>query len=100
MDLPRQRLDVDAVAFDLLTALVDSWTLWEAVAGDVGLGREWRRTSLHLITQVGDYVPYDEMVRRAARDVGLRDESVEALLGRWHELRPWPEVPDVLAQVR
>ena len=23
-----------AVAFDLLTALLDSWTLWNAVAGD------------------------------------------------------------------
>jgi 2-haloacid dehalogenase len=29
----------DVVLFDLLTALLDSWTLWNAVAGDEDSGR-------------------------------------------------------------
>jgi hypothetical protein len=36
----------NAIAFDLLTALVDSWTLWANVAGSDELGRLWRTTSL------------------------------------------------------
>jgi hypothetical protein len=47
---PSTPLDVDAVAFDLLTALVDSWTLWEDVAGEAALGRHWRQASLRLVT--------------------------------------------------
>lgn len=92
-------LDVDAIAFDLLTALVDSWTLWEDVAGDAALGRSWRQASLRLITAAGQYVPYEEMVRRAATEVGVPIERSEVLLGRWGELRPWPEAPAVLARL-
>ena len=33
----------DAVAFDLLTALMDSWTLWNDVAGSPEAGLRWRR---------------------------------------------------------
>jgi 2-haloalkanoic acid dehalogenase type II len=96
----RRPLQVDAIAFDLLTALIDSWTLWEAVAEDVELGRSWRRTSLALITATGAYVPYEQMVQQAASAVGLPNERAKDLLDRWGELRPWPEVPDVLAQLR
>ena len=32
-----------AVVFDLLTALLDSWTLWNAVAGSEEAGMRWRR---------------------------------------------------------
>jgi len=90
-------LDVDAVAFDLLTALVDSWSLWERIAGNPALGRTWRQASLRLITAAGDYVPYEEMVRRAAVEVGVPVERAEAILAGWGELRPWPETPGVLA---
>jgi len=93
-------VQVDAIAFDLLTALIDSWTLWESVAGDVELGRAWRRTSLRLITAAGSYVPYEQMVQQAAGEVGLPVDRAAVLLERWGELRPWPEVPDVLAQLR
>ena len=44
-----------AVAFDLLTALIDSWSLWIEVAGDAELGKKWRRNSLLLVTSAGDY---------------------------------------------
>src|SRR3954447_4224733 len=96
----RRPLQVEAVAFDLLTALVDSWSLWEDVAGDAEDGRAWRRASLRLVTAPGDYVPYEAMVRRGAEEVGLETALADRLLERWSELRPWPEVPDVLAKLR
>ena len=90
-------LDVDSVAFDLLTALVDSWSLWERVAGEVALGRAWRTASLRLVTSAGQYEPYDGMVRRAALEVGVPVERADTLLERWPEILPWPEAPSVLA---
>lgn len=48
----------EAIAFYLLTALVDSWSLWIAVAGDEDLGRRWRATSVRMVTSTGDYQPY------------------------------------------
>jgi 2-haloacid dehalogenase len=95
----REMLDVDAIAFDLLTALVDSWTLWETVAGDAKVGRKWRQASLRLVTAAGSYVSYDEMVRRAAGEVGLPQMIAEELIERWPELKPWPEVPGLLQQL-
>ena len=32
----------EAVLFDLLTALLDSWTVWNETAGSEAKGREWR----------------------------------------------------------
>jgi 2-haloacid dehalogenase len=92
-------LDVDAVAFDLLTALIDSWSLWERVAGDPALGRVWRQASLRLITAAGAYLPYEEMVRRAAVEVDVPVERSGELLERWAELQAWPEAPAVLAKL-
>lgn len=31
-----------AVLFDLLTALLDSWTVWNTAAGSEAAGRAWR----------------------------------------------------------
>lgn len=95
----RERIDVDAVAFDLLTALIDSWTLWEKVAGDRKLGRRWRQSSLRLVTAAGAYAPYEEMVRMAAGEVGLPAMMAEELIERWDELQPWPEVPEILERL-
>ncbi len=90
--MPRFR----AVLCDLLTALVDSWSLWADVAGDVALGRHWRETSLRLITATGAYRPYDELVAEATRAVGLPEARAAALLARWAELAPYPDVPPAL----
>jgi 2-haloacid dehalogenase len=38
--MPEYRFD--AVLFDLLTALLDSWTLWNKVAGSAKDGGNWR----------------------------------------------------------
>ncbi len=92
--------DIEAVGFDLLTALIDSWSLWESVAGDVEKGRAWRRASLRLVTQAGRYVPYEQMVAAATSEVGLHPSYADALLSRWGELAPWPEAPSVLTELR
>ncbi|MCH8925971.1 MAG: HAD-IA family hydrolase [Proteobacteria bacterium] len=97
MDRPSFRpSDIEAVAFDLLTALIDSWSLWIEVAGDEALGRAWRGASLRRVTGAGDYRPYEDIVRAAAAEMDLPPGCAEALLDRWGELEPWPEVPGVL----
>jgi 2-haloacid dehalogenase len=80
-----------AIAFDLLTALVDSWSLWAKVAGAEELGRRWRIASLRMVTSTGVYQPYHEMVRRAALEVGLPPARADDLIARWAEIKPWPD---------
>lgn len=90
----------NAIAFDLLTALVDSWTLWAKVAGSDELGRLWRTTSLRIVTSTGVYQPYEEMVRRAAAELGLEPTRADELIARWGEIKPWPETPKILRRLR
>jgi 2-haloacid dehalogenase len=89
----------DAVAFDLLTALLDSWTLWNSVAGSAEGGTRWRRRYLEITYGCGAYRPYEALVREAAADVGLPASCAERLESRWGELGPWPEAPQVLAKL-
>ena len=97
MDRPPLRpSEIEAVAFDLLTALIDSWSLWIEVAGNEALGRAWRGASLRRVTGAGDYRPYEDIVRAAAAEMDLPPARAEALLARWGELKPWPEAPGVL----
>lgn len=90
-----------AVAFDLLTALMDSWAFWIKAAGDETLGRTWRRASLRLVTTAGVYRPYEETVFEAANEVGVSGERADQLLKDWMagKLAPWPEAPSVLAKL-
>ena len=97
MDRPSFRpTNIEAVAFDLLTALIDSWSLWIEVAGNEALGRARRGASLRRVTGAGDYRPYEDIVRAAAAEMDLPPAHAEALLDRWGELKPWPEPPGVL----
>lgn len=89
----------DAVIFDLLTALLDSWTLWNDVAGSPEAGLVWRRRYLEITYGCGAYRPYETLVREAARDVGLPQSLGEALERRWGELQAWPEARAVLAKI-
>ena len=89
----------DAVVFDLLTALIDSWTLWDNVAGSADDGTKWRRRYLEITYGCGAYRPYETLVREAARDVGLPERLGEELERRWDELAPWPEAPAVLKKI-
>jgi 2-haloacid dehalogenase len=89
-----------AVLFDLLTALLDSWSLWNAVAGSEAKGRAWRAEYLRLTYGSGTYVSYEGLVREAARATGLSDSVPQALEDRWTELAPWSGVEDALDALR
>jgi len=95
----RPRPLVEAIAFDLLTALIDSWSFWIRIAGDDALGRAWRAASLKLVTSAGAYRPYEKIVVEAALESGVPPARAEELLAGWADLRPWPEVPAVLSQL-
>lgn len=85
-----------AVLFDLLTALLDSAALWDAVAGGAEQGRPWRAAYLRNTYAAGAYRPYEELVRQAACEVGLPEILADRLVSRYGELAPWPEVDEVL----
>lgn len=90
----------DAVMFDLLTALLDSWTLWNSVAGDEAAGLRWRRQYLELTYGCGSYRPYETLVAEAAAATAMPPGAAAALAARWSELTPWPEAPPLLAGLR
>jgi 2-haloacid dehalogenase len=89
----------EAVAFDLLTALLDSWTLYARVAGSEALGRTWRLASLRRVTAQGSYRPYEDILADAAADAGVPPAKRDELVSRWGELRPWTEAPAVLQEL-
>ncbi|MBK9978252.1 MAG: HAD-IA family hydrolase [Gemmatimonadetes bacterium] len=93
-------LHVDAILFDLLTALLDSWTLWNHAAGSAAEGRRWRQRYLEITYAAGHYSPYDALVHESARSAGLPASVADTLLDTWDTLAPWPEVPAVLASLR
>jgi 2-haloalkanoic acid dehalogenase type II len=84
-----------AACFDLLSALLDSWTVWDGVAASLGrpdLGRAWRMRYLEITSTVGGYRPYLALVTEAAAGVGLPEEAATRLERAWDGLRPWPDV--------
>jgi len=82
----------DAVLFDLLTALLDSWSLWNSVAGSEEAGRKWRAEYLRITYETGAYRPYKDLVASAAEAVGLDRDLADRLDARYAELKPWPGV--------
>jgi 2-haloacid dehalogenase len=93
-----------AIVFDLLTALLDSWTVWdtsiEPNEEHIASGTTWRKRYLELTYGCGEYVDYETLVRRAAKDVGLSETTARNLSLNWDQIQPWPEVPAVLAQLK
>lgn len=88
-----------AVLFDLLTALIDSWSLWDRCAGDAAAGRRWRMTYLKITYGEGRYRPYEMLVREAAVASGLPVTVADDLVAGYASLRPWPEARQVLAEL-
>lgn len=93
-----------AVIFDLLTGLLNSWTVWDAVIPEserhITDGTTWRKRYLELAFACGVYKPYEGLVQQGAADVGLSPAAPEALFKRYLEIEPWPEVPEVLLQLK
>lgn len=85
--------------FDLLTALLDSWTLWNKVAGGAARGGAWRAAYLRITYRTGAYRPYQDLVAEAAEMVGLPRRLADELDARYAELRPWDDVTEVLGKL-
>jgi 2-haloacid dehalogenase len=90
----------DAVLFDLLTALLDSWSLWNSVAGDAEAGQRWRAAYLSITYATGRYQPYEQVVGDAAETVGLPRHLAGELALRYDDIRPWPEAAEVVGRLR
>ncbi len=84
------------VFFDLLSALLDSWSLWDDIAGGEGPGRTWRFEYLQRTYAAGAYVPYLDLVADSAEAVGMPRGFASRLAARWDELVPWPGAGFVL----
>ncbi|MDF3832124.1 HAD-IA family hydrolase [Cupriavidus basilensis] len=89
-----------AVLFDLLTALLDSWTVWNAAAGSEAQGRAWRAEYLKRTYGCGAYVSYEQLVREAARHVGLPPSAPDALEAGWDALPAWDGARALLKALR
>ena len=88
------------ILFDLLTALLDSWAVWDNAAGSSDMGRRWRMSYLKQTYGCGAYRPYETLVAEAAQSVGLDMQAVHRLQESWQNLSPWPEVAAVLHELR
>lgn len=82
---------VDAVLFDLLSAVMNSRRIWTEAAGDLQAGQEWRDAVTRRLTEAPAYVPYEAEVVAATADVGLPSSAATELFERWHEMEPWPD---------
>jgi 2-haloacid dehalogenase len=89
-------LKYKAVLFDLLTGLLDSWTVWNRVARSEAAGRRWRAAYLELTYGCGAYRPYETLVAEAARASGLSHQHASLLEREWETIRPWEEAPAIL----
>src|SRR5438309_9657146 len=88
-----------AVGFDLLTALLDTWSLWSEIAGGRELGMRWHAASQELL-RGKRYRPFEEIVREAASGVGLDAKRPAELLRRWgRDFEPCPDLPPVLERL-
>jgi len=87
-----------AVGFDLLTALLNTWTLWSSVADDGDLGMRWHAASQELL-RGKRYRPFEDIVRESAIQVGVDAKRARELIRRWGDFEPWPDVPPVMERL-
>ena len=92
-----------ALIFDLLTALLDSWSVWDTsipAEKHIASGYTWRRRYLDLTYGCGAYVDYETLVERSAVDTGLSTSAAKSLIENWDNIKPWQEVPQVLRKLK
>jgi 2-haloacid dehalogenase len=95
-----RRSPYGGVLFDLFSGLLNSQPAYDEVSGSAALGSRWRSEHSRLSYLAGDYRPHDDLVAEAAGRIGLSPDRAPELVARLAELRPWPEAPAVLAQLR
>ncbi len=88
----------DAIGFDLLTALLDTWSQWKEIAGDDDRGMRWHAASQAML-RGRPYRPFEDIVRESAREVGVTAAQADEMLRRWGEFEPWPDTPGVLERL-
>jgi 2-haloacid dehalogenase len=88
----------DAVGFDLLTALLDTWSLFADVAGGRELGMRWHAASQSLL-RGKRYRPFEEILREAAESAGVDGAKADEMIARWGQSEPWPDVPGILPRL-
>ena len=88
-----------AVIFDLLTALLDSWSFWNKAAGSESSGLRWRKKYLELTYGCGAYEDYEYLVEESARQTNIPSDAAYILIESWSDLMPWPEAPQVLGKL-
>jgi 2-haloacid dehalogenase len=89
-----------AIIFDLLSALLNSWQLWNEVAGSDEIGLRWRKRYIRLTYSAGIYRPYEGIVREAAIAEGISEDRAAQLIESWAKLEPWPETEEVLKRLQ
>lgn len=102
MSAKQEKFHPKVIIFDLLTGLIDSWSLWDAStpSGTPAEGRRWRQRYLQITFGAGAYAPYEDFVRQAANEVGLPPSAPESLLSAWDSLQAWPETGTVLRDLK
>lgn len=90
----------EAVLFDLLSGLIDSWELWDTIAGDSEHGRVWRRAYLELTYATGKYEDFEALIDEAALNAPVHNNAGVELVDRWDELAPWEEAGDILNELQ
>lgn len=95
-----QRVKPKIILFDLLTALLDSWQVWNETAGSEDVGKKWRMTYLKLTYNCGEYRPYETLVEEAAIAAGFDRALAKGLHENWKNLQPWAESASVLSRLK
>ena len=88
------------ILFDLLTALIDSWVVWNETAGSEHAGKVWRMAYLQRTYGCGAYRPYETLVAEAAVEVGLNADLARALDENWKNLQPWEDALPALRELK
>ncbi|MGA8478200.1 MAG: HAD-IA family hydrolase [Chthoniobacterales bacterium] len=97
---PRSAFPYQAVIFDLLSALLNSWKLWNEIAGSDEIGLQWRKRYIQLTYAAGRYRPYEGIIGEAATAEGIPEDRAARLIQSWTKLEPWPETAEVLERLR
>ena len=90
----------DTIVFNLLTGLIDSWSLWNERAGSELKGRDWRSRYLQITYKTFEYKKYEDLVLLSAQQAGLKNTNAFKLIDEWERLKPWPEVNMVLNKLK
>jgi len=89
-----------AIIFDLLSALLNSWKLWNEIAGSDEIGLRWRKRYIQLTYAAGRYRPYEGIIGEAAAAEGIPEDRAARLIQSWAKLEPWPETEEVLDRLQ